>query len=126
MPNIMNINNKRMIMTIVIVSLSLLLLLTPSMQQQLAIAQESGYNLTVFVSGHPFGKASVYVSVKTENGYGKTVRVSTAGGSTATFFIPPNQGSTVRVCVSAGILSSDNCQMYAATGGDFSVSMRAP
>ena len=94
--------------------------------QGLAAAQQSGYNLTVRISGHSFGKPAVNVNIITENGYRNSARVSTAGDATAIFQIPPDQGRTIQVCVNAGFFSSNNCQRYITTGSDISVSLRAP
>lgn len=66
---------------------------------------QSGYQLTVNVPNHPFGKSSVSISITTENGYKDHKTVSTAGDSSGTFNIPPNQGDTVQVCVYADLLS---------------------
>ena len=64
---------------------------------------QSGYQLTVNVPSHPFGKSSVSIYITTENGHKdsktKTVSKSTAGDPSWTFNIPPNQRDTIGVCV---------------------------
>ncbi|MFY9798195.1 MAG: hypothetical protein WAK17_21575 [Candidatus Nitrosopolaris sp.] len=54
----------------------------------LAIAQQSGYYLTVYVTSHPFGNAYSYVSITTANGYKATKLAYGAQGSVVTFYIP--------------------------------------
>jgi hypothetical protein len=92
----------------------------------LAIAQQSGYNLTVYVTSHPFGNAYSYVSITTENGYKDTKFAYSDQGSVATFYIPPNEGSTVEVCISYYLLGVDNCQSYGVTGSDITVNQDGP
>ncbi|HEY7078903.1 MAG TPA: hypothetical protein VH500_04315 [Nitrososphaeraceae archaeon] len=89
---------------------------------------ESGYRLTVNVPSHPFGESSVNIEITTENGYHQFANVGTAGGSSHTFEIPPNEGNSVRVCVYTGfgIARGQNCHSYAADGGDMEVSLSAP
>ena len=90
---------------------------------------QSGYQLTVNVPSHPFGKSSVSIYITTENGYkdSKTVSTSTAGDPSGTFNIPPNQGDTVKVCVDSGLISLQDCETYSvAGGGDREVSLAAP
>jgi len=92
-----------------------------------AMAQQSGYNLTVNITTHQFGNANVIVSVLTASGYSQSYSVSIQNPS-VTFNIPPNEGGSVKVCVSnGGLLNafSSNCQRHDANGGDFSVNMAA-
>jgi hypothetical protein len=86
---------------------------------------QSGYSLTVNVPYHPFGHAWVYIWMKTANGYEDSRRVGTAGGTSWTFNVPPNQGHTVEACVSASLLSSNNCQRFIVSGHDMEVSLSA-
>ena len=74
----------------------------------------------------------VYVNIRTENGYKDGGYLPTASGSgtpSATFSIPPNQGSSIEVCVANDIVGSvlglGNCQRYDVTGNDMSVNMPA-
>ena len=90
---------------------------------------QSGYQLTVSVPNHPFGKSSVSIYITTENGHkdSKTVGTSIAGDPSWTFNIPPNQGDTVKVCVDSGLISLQDCETYSvAGGGDREVSLAAP
>jgi hypothetical protein len=92
-----------------------------------AMAQQSGYNLTVNITTHQFGNANAVVSVLTASGYSQSYTVSIQSPS-VTFNIPPNEGPSVRVCVtSSGLLNSfgGNSQTFNANGGSFSVNMAA-
>lgn len=84
------------------------------------------YTLTVVVPSHPFGDATVHISIKTENGFERFANPPTAGTASATFNIPQNQGSRVVVCVwtGLGLLHGQNCQTFSA--GSQVVSMSAP
>ena len=86
----------------------------------MAIAQQLGYYLTLYVTSHPFGNAYSYVSITTANGYKATKLASSAQGSVITFYIPQNEGSTVDV--SYYLLGADNCEYY-VTGSDMTVSL---
>jgi hypothetical protein len=88
-------------------------------------SSSSGYSLTVTVTSHPFGTSTVGIDILTENGYSDTKQVSTTGGATTTFDIPPNQGDSVRVCVDAGLLHFENCKRFTSDGDDKSVSLSA-
>jgi hypothetical protein len=88
---------------------------------------ESGYQFTVNVPSHPFGKPSVDISITTENGHRDSKTVSTAGNPSWTFDIPPNQGDSVEVCVDSGLLTAWDCKKYSVSGGgDRTVSLSAP
>jgi hypothetical protein len=88
-------------------------------------SSSSGYSLTVTVTSHPFGASAVDIDILTENGYRDSKKVSTAGDATASFDIPSNQGTSVEVCVDAGLLHFENCKKYTANGDDMSVSLSA-
>ena len=92
----------------------------------MAIAQQSGYYLTVYVTSHPFGNAYSYVSITTANGYKATKLAYNSQGSVVTFYIPQNEGSTFEVCVSYYLLEADNCEYYGVTGSDMTVSQSGP
>lgn len=85
----------------------------------------AGYLLTVIVSDHPFGTSTVDIDILTENGHMDSKKVSTTGGASATFDIPSSQGSSVRVCVDAGLLHFEQCQGFVANGNNFKVEMSA-
>ncbi len=88
---------------------------------------QSGYQFTVNVPSHPFGKTSVSIYITTENGYRESKTVSTAGNPSWTFDIPPNQGDSVEVCVDSGLISLRDCERYSVVGGgDREVSLSAP
>jgi hypothetical protein len=93
-----------------------------------AMAQQSGYSLTVNIPSHPFGKDSVHIFIQTENGYNTYQWVSTAGGASWTFNVPPDQGNTVKVCAStdsaAILLGLDHCQIYSVLPCDPSLPCR--
>lgn len=91
-----------------------------------AMAQSSGYNLTVYVTTHPFGNAYSYVSITTQNGYKNTALAYSSQGSAVTFYIPPNQGSSVEVCISYYFIGSENCLVYGANGSDMIVNQNGP
>ena len=86
--------------------------------------QQSGYNITVNVNSHGFGKDRVNISVTTENGYSASQEVLTAGGASWTFGIPPDQGNSIQVCVGQGLIGA-NCHNFGVTGSDITVSMGA-
>jgi len=91
-------------------------------------AQQSGYNLTVNVTGHAFGNAAVWISVLTENGYRTGGWAQTAGGTSVTFNIPPDQGNSVQACVQNNIVGQiigSGCQRFSVNGGDIAVNMAA-
>jgi hypothetical protein len=92
-----------------------------------AMAQQSGYTLTVNITTHQFGNPNAVVGVLTASGYSQSYTVSIQSPS-VTFNIPPNEGPSVRVCVTnSGLLNSfgGNCQTFNANGGSFSVNMAA-
>jgi hypothetical protein len=84
---------------------------------------EPGYQLTVTVPSHPFGTSTVGISITTANGYTDQANPSTSGGASWTFNIPPNQGSSVLVCVNSENSSQQTCHTYSTTGADMSVSL---
>jgi hypothetical protein len=86
-----------------------------------SIFRQDGYQLTVNVSPYPFG--TVAISITTANGYTDQANVATAGVSSWTFNIPPNQGNWVRACVNSENSSGENCNTYNTTGTDMSVSL---
>ena len=88
-------------------------------------SSSSGYSLTVTITSHPFGASTVDIDILTENGYSDSKKVSTAGGATTTFDIPPNQGDSVRVRADAGLLHFENCKRFTSDGDDKSVSLSA-
>lgn len=88
---------------------------------------ESGYDLTVRVTDHPFGTSQVEIDITTVNGYTDYTKISTgvSGVPSHTFSIPPNQGQTVRVCVDAGILHFEKCSTFATYERDTVASISA-
>jgi hypothetical protein len=80
----------------------------------------------VYATTHSFGVSQVHISVHTENGYNQAGNAATVG---LTFHIPQNQGSSIHICIAdrplGSIFDAGNCQDYAITGHDFSVSMPA-
>ena len=93
-----------------------------------AIAQSSGYSLTVNVPSWTFGHSDITIRIKTANGYTDAISVKTAqaGGPSWTFSVPPNQGGSVQVCVPNDVLSdvlNANCQYFTADGSDMTVNM---
>jgi hypothetical protein len=95
-----------------------------------AMAQQSGYNLTVKITGHNFG-VSVYVKITTEKGYNAGGWIRTAGKPSASFNVPTDQGNNVQVCVQNAIdlytrsILGTNCQRFNTTGADMVVNMAA-
>jgi hypothetical protein len=87
----------------------------------LALAQESGYHLIVYATSHPFGNAYSHVSITTANGYTDTKLAYSDRGSMTSFYIPDNEGSTVKVCVSYYTFGAQNCKYYSVTGYDMTV-----
>jgi hypothetical protein len=67
--------------------------------------QQPGYSLTVYVRSHSFGVSSVEITIQAANGYSDSQNVSTQGGASWTFNIPPNEGNSVKVCAHEGIVS---------------------
>jgi hypothetical protein len=107
---------------IILAPVIVLLIVVPN----LAVAQQSGYNLTVIVTSHSFGMDSVSIDIQTENGYSQGQQVATAGGASWTFGIPSNQGGWVQVCVGNGhTILGHNCERIPVTGGDMTFSMAA-
>jgi hypothetical protein len=84
---------------------------------------EPAYHLTVNVPDHPFGTQTVFVLVKTANGYTNNTQVPNAGGASTTFNIPDNQGNLVQVCVGSGDIY--HCRTYQTTGSDMTESLSA-
>jgi hypothetical protein len=82
----------------------------------------------VNVPRHPLGSSSVNIKITTANGYRNHASVSTAGGASWTFTIPPDEGDSVRVCVYTGfgIVNGQNCRTWIANGNDIMVSQSAP
>ena len=96
-------------------------------QSSSSSGSQSGYQLTVNVPSHPFGKSSVSISITTENGHKDFKTISTAGDPSWTFNIPSNQGDTVEVCVDSGLISLRDCEKYSVVGGgNREVSLSAP
>jgi hypothetical protein len=89
------------------------------------VVTQPGYLLTVNVLSHPFGTSTIGISITTEDGYTDQANIPTAGNPSWTFNIPPNQGSSVQVCVNSGALSEENCHIYKTTGSAMSVSLPA-
>ena len=85
----------------------------------------AGYSVTVIVTNHPFGTSGVEIDILTENGYTNYRKVSTAGGASWTFNVPPNQGDSFRICVDAGTLYFERCQTFIVNGNDMTVRMSA-
>ncbi len=92
----------------------------------LAIAQESGYYLTVYVTSHPFGNAYSHVSITTTNGHTDAKLAYSDQGSMTSFYIPEDEGSTVKVCVSYYTFGAENCKYYSVTGYDMTVDQAGP
>jgi hypothetical protein len=89
---------------------------------------QSGFSLTVKVTSHPFGYEHVYLWVLGANGFSENRQVSTAGGASWTFTIPPDQGNYVRACAAGSIVSSlvdANCVYVRNTGEDKIVRLSA-
>lgn len=82
-------------MIIALVAIATVVVIIPSTSE--VMAQQSGYQMAVSVASHGFGESSVHISVDTENGFHDSKDVSTQGGATALFNIPPGEGS-VKVC----------------------------
>jgi hypothetical protein len=88
------------------------------------------FDVTVYATTHSFGVSQVHISVHTENGYNQAGNAATDSPPVGlTFHIPPNQGSSIHICIAdrplGSIFDAGNCQDYRITGHDFSVSMPA-
>ena len=82
------------------------------------------------MSSHSFGVDAVSVRVQTSNGYDQSHSVATNSPHPGvTFYIPPNEGDTIQVCVAdeivGKILGGGNCQKYSVTGSDMAVTQDA-
>jgi hypothetical protein len=86
---------------------------------------EPGYQLTVNVPSYPSGTSTLGISITTANGYNDHADIATSGGTSWTFKIPANQGSSVQVCVNSDT-SGQNCNTYNTAGSDMSVSLSPP
>ncbi len=59
---------------------------------------EPGYQLTINVPSYPSGTSTLGISITTANGYTDHANIATSSGTSRTFNIPANQGSSVQVC----------------------------
>jgi len=87
---------------------------------------EPGYQLTVNVPSYPSGTSTLGISITTANGYTDHANLATSSGTSWTFNIPANQGSSVRVCVNSDSSSGEHCNTYGTTSTDMSVSLSPP
>jgi hypothetical protein len=97
--------------------------MTISMHGYVLAVGEPGYRLTVNIPSYPSGTSTLGVSITTANGYTDHANVDVSGATSWTFNIPPNQGSSVQVCVNSDSSSEENCNTYGTTGADMSVSL---
>jgi hypothetical protein len=122
------IKNRTIMMSAVLLVTASIIVITPYLIEQKAVAQQPGYSLTVNVPSHEFEKSTVTISIKTANGYQNSRTVSTAGGASWTFDVPANEGDSVQVCVSGdivgAILSLGNCKRFIVNGNDITVSKK--
>jgi hypothetical protein len=100
--------------------------MTISMHGYVLAVGEPGYRLTVNIPSYPSGTSTLGVSITTANGYTDHANVDVSGATSWTFNIPPNQGSSVQVCVNSDSSSEENCNTYGTTGADMSVSLSPP
>jgi hypothetical protein len=101
-------------------------IMTISMHGYALADGEPGYQLTVNVPSYPSGTSTLGISITTANGYTDHANLATSSGTSWTFNIPANQGSSVRVCVNSDSSSGEHCNTYDTTSTDMSVSLSPP
>ena len=101
-------------------------IMTISMHGYALADGEPGYQLTVNVPSYPSGTSTLGVSITTANGYTDHANLATSSGTSWTFNIPANQGSSIRVCVNSDSSSGEHCNTYDTTSTDMSVSLSPP
>ena len=101
-------------------------IMTISMHGYVLADGEPGYQLTVNVPSYPSGTSTLGISITTANGYTDHANLATSSGTSWTFNIPANQGSSVRVCVNSDSSSGEHCNTYGTTSTDMSVSLSPP
>ena len=101
-------------------------IMTISMHGYALADGEPGYQLTVNVPSYPSGTSTLGISITTANGYTDHANLATSSGTSWTFNIPANQGSSIRVCVNSDNSSGEHCNTYDTTSTDMSVSLSPP
>jgi len=101
-------------------------IMTISMHGYALADGEPGYQLSVNVPSYPSGTSTLGVSITTANGYTDHANLATSSGTSWTFNIPANQGSSIRVCVNSDSSSGEHCNTYDTTSTDMSVSLSPP